>query len=85
MSVKTSPEKKKQFRCGSCKHQFEAIGLSTEYNHSLYGPCVSYKTNCPECGSESSEYIDTNTRKAEIDTSDYPCGGNPNNCPSCPN
>ena len=45
-----------KFECNSCKKTFEAEGTKKEWNDPIYGPCMKFVANCPDCGAECNEY-----------------------------
>lgn len=65
----------KKFNCLSCGKIFTAEGEEKEYTSAVYGPCVSFRATCPDCGSESPEFIDRNGRKSENENGNGCCGG----------
>ncbi len=61
-----------KFYCKSCNVYFTTEGTKVEYNDPIYGPCASYRADCPECGEDCSEYVKPKPQKSED-----------NNIPSC--
>lgn len=73
----------KTFRCTNCNILFEAEGKAVEYLDFTFGPCKTWKADCPDCKTESSEYKKISQKKnsgfvpACGDTSQLAaCGGN---------
>ncbi|MFC2138391.1 hypothetical protein ACFLTE_09475 [Bacteroidota bacterium] len=65
------------FYCKECDKTFTTEGTKVEYNDPVFGPCASYRANCPTCGADCSEYVKPKQQKTGNNDDLPPCG-NPN-------
>lgn len=45
-----------QFYCKSCNKIFDAEGIRKEYTDPIFGACMKYVAECPDCKTECKEY-----------------------------
>jgi hypothetical protein len=67
-----------EFKCNACRKQFEAIGTMLEYTDPVFGPCVRRVADCPDCGSQASEYL--KPKPARVAVTARPACGDGNCC-----
>ncbi|MFH1322063.1 MAG: hypothetical protein ABII90_15600 [Bacteroidota bacterium] len=72
---------KKKFQCRDCKEVFQAKPKRKEYISPIYGPCVSFFANCPNCSTESPEYIKQKPSKTIAAVDAPTCGDGSCDCP----
>jgi hypothetical protein len=71
---------KTKFWCGKCKKTFTAEGIKKEWNDPIYGPCMKYIANCPECETVCNEYRDPSVQKKTAPLPVAECGGHCHGC-----
>ncbi|NTW32143.1 MAG: hypothetical protein HGB12_05900 [Bacteroidetes bacterium] len=69
-----------KFWCISCKKIFENEGNKKEWIDVIYGPCMKYIAECPECKTECNEYREPSYQKKSSQTPQMGCAGHCNNC-----
>jgi len=67
------------FKCKSCNHLFEAVGIKEERMDPIYGPCFKYVADCPLCNKKTDEYRVPQNKKQTQQTGCGMSGG----CGSC--
>ena len=70
----------KRFWCSACKKIFEAEGNKKEWIDPIYGSCMKYITECPDCKAECNEYREPSQQKQTSQVSQMGCHGHCNSC-----
>ena len=68
------------FHCKKCDIVFTAEGTKVEYNDPVFGPCASYRADCPECGADCGEKIKPKVQKKSSVDSVPSCGDSKSCC-----